>query len=73
MAEWMKDAACRDHEDPDLWFPGADRDNTLLAKAICAECPVQIDCLTYARTERIDHGIWGGLTPAERRKIRRLK
>jgi hypothetical protein len=40
-----------------------------LAKAACKVCPVRDDCLNYALKWE-DHGIWGGLSPAERRKIR---
>ena len=39
------------------------------AKAICADCAVQRDCFDYAMTIRELHGIWGGLTEAERRMI----
>lgn len=62
---WMDDALCRRH-DPALWFPNkgysrAARD----ARAICAECPVQPDCLAYGASLRLRgplHGIWGGRT-----------
>jgi WhiB family redox-sensing transcriptional regulator len=39
-----------------------------LAKAICARCPVQPQCLAYAL--RVDEtlGIWGGYTEVERRR-----
>jgi len=39
------------------------------AKAICAECPVRAECLDYALDIREPHGIWGGLTEAERRLL----
>ena len=39
------------------------------AKAICRECPVQPECLDYALGIREPHGIWGGLTEAERRLL----
>lgn len=39
------------------------------AKAICARCPVIMECARWAiRNE--SWGIWGGLTPAERVQIR---
>ena len=40
------------------------------AKAICARCPVVDDCLTHAIVKRETRGIWGGLTPIERRRHR---
>ena len=39
-------------------------------KAICNECPMKLDCLTYA-LETGQHGIWGGTTENERVAIRR--
>lgn len=39
------------------------------AKAICASCGVRRDCLDYAMSIRELHGIWGGLTEAERRSV----
>lgn len=44
------------------------------AKAVCAGCPVRSDCLEYAldMVANVDdqYGVWGGLDPAERRKLR---
>jgi WhiB family redox-sensing transcriptional regulator len=39
------------------------------AKAICGECAVRDDCLGYALSIREQHGIWGGLSEAERRSM----
>ena len=38
------------------------------AKAVCTTCPVQRDCLEAGMSE--SRGIWGGLTAAERRRLR---
>jgi len=67
--EWMKEGACRDM-DPDLFFPERG-ESTREAKAVCQECPVRVDCLTYALENSIKHGIWGGLSERERHRIRR--
>ena len=40
------------------------------ARQVCAACPVRQPCLDYAITNRIVHGIWGGLTERERRALR---
>jgi hypothetical protein len=40
------------------------------ARRVCAACPVRQPCLEYAITNRITHGIWGGLTERERRALR---
>ena len=36
------------------------------AKALCRTCPVRLECLEYADDNRLQEGIWGGLTPTER-------
>lgn len=40
------------------------------AKNICAACPVRNLCLEFALDHDEDFGVWGGLTPRERRMIR---
>lgn len=40
-----------------------------ISKAACSECVVQDDCLDYALAIDERNGIWGGLTPEERRDI----
>jgi len=37
-----------------------------VAKSLCAECPIQRDCLEYAVEAKEEWGIWGGLTSRER-------
>src|SRR5205085_2869198 len=76
---WRNDAACRG-KDPNVFFPiegsgwrakmefeQAERD----AKAICAGCPVRLECLDFGIDTRQQDGIWGGKNVAEIRKIRR--
>jgi WhiB family redox-sensing transcriptional regulator len=41
------------------------------ARAICMKCPVIDKCLKVGLFE--EHGIWGGTTPEQRRKIRRYE
>ena len=71
---WRDDAACRD-ADPDLFFPGGDASSALAqvksAKLICRGCPVRITCLSWALDSGRQHGIWGGLTEDERRRLHR--
>lgn len=68
---WMKDALCA-QTDPEIFFPDSDsRDDARAdAKKVCESCDVRSDCLIYALTHGERFGIWGGLTPAERRKIK---
>ena len=64
--DWHARAACRDHG-PDLFFAGDDASNRQ-AKEICAGCPVRRQCeAAVPRTG--SPGIWGGLTPDDRRVI----
>lgn len=64
---WMADGNCRLHP-PATFFPsdgvGVDR-----ARKICKGCPVGEQCLEYALENRIDHGVWGGCSERERRRI----
>lgn len=66
--DWMRHAACRGL-DPDLFHPErgqtADR-----AKAVCATCPVQPECLDHAFRNGERVGVWGGTSERERRKMR---
>lgn len=41
------------------------------ALVICSACPVRDACLTHALDEKERWGMWGGLTPIERRRIER--
>lgn len=41
------------------------------ARALCSHCPVRAACLDYALGVGEPYGIWGGLTEAERRRLRR--
>lgn len=64
---WMAEGNCRLHP-PAVFFPsdgvGVDR-----ARKICRDCPVSSRCLEYALDERIEHGVWGGCSERERRRI----
>jgi WhiB family redox-sensing transcriptional regulator len=64
---WQERALCRGQTE--LFFPerGA---STEPAKAICDECPVRAECLDHALEGRDRHGIWGGLSERQRRKLR---
>lgn len=66
-------AICK--QDPDLWFPegvGMVVFSALRqAKTHCMPCPLRDKCLTYALVSDQREGMWGGETPAERKKIRK--
>lgn len=64
---WMGSGNCRLYA-PSTFFPsdgvGVDR-----ARKICASCPVLDQCLDYALDNQIEHGVWGGCSERERRRI----
>jgi WhiB family redox-sensing transcriptional regulator len=64
---WQSRAACAD-SDPDLFTTD---ELTLGVQLICARCPVQGECLDYALDHDERFGVWGGVTPGERRRLRR--
>lgn len=41
----------------------------ILAKQVCARCPVIGECATYALTVREPWGVWGGLDQGERERL----
>jgi len=66
-ARWRELAACRG-TDLGVFFPNRG-ESAGPARQVCAACPVREPCLDYAITNRITHGIWGGLTGRERRAL----
>ncbi|MEV4615640.1 WhiB family transcriptional regulator [Kitasatospora sp. NPDC049258] len=65
----LEAAACR-HVDPEIFFGGRTEDADArndAAKRICRCCPVREACLHRAMAHEESAGVWGGLTPAERR------
>lgn len=67
MADWQDQALCA-QSDAEAWFPekgGSSRD----AKKICGRCPVRAPCLDYALATRQQHGVWGGMSERERRRL----
>lgn len=62
---WWGRAACAGIG-PDVFFdpdPGAEQ----AAKAICARCEVAAACRAWAFRQHLTDGVFGGLTPSERR------
>jgi WhiB family redox-sensing transcriptional regulator len=60
--------------DPEMFFLPKGLQATAemrMAKALCAECPVKAECLTYALAANEQYGIWGGLTANERGRLNR--
>ncbi len=66
-SNWMAEGLCNE-QPPSLFFP-SDGVGVEVAKKICAECPAKEPCLEYALANRIDHGVWGGTSERQRRRI----
>ena len=65
--DWMAQGNCAD-KPPSLFFP-SDGVGVEVAKRLCVSCGVRPECLEYALRNRIDHGVWGGTSERERRRI----
>lgn len=66
-SNWMATGNCNNHP-PAVFFP-SDGVGVEIAKEICSSCPVKEQCLEYALTNRVDHGVWGGTSERQRRRI----
>jgi WhiB family redox-sensing transcriptional regulator len=66
--EWTKRARCTE-TDPEVFFP-VKGESAQPAKAICARCEVRAHCLAHAIRADEEHGVWGGLSRAERVQLR---
>ena len=66
--EWVTLATCRSGDPDALFVRGAEQRK---AATICRRCPVQMECLADALDNRIEFGVWGGLTERQRRAVLR--
>lgn len=65
--DWQAKSLCA-QTDPEAFFPekgGSTRE----AKKVCLVCEVRDECGDHALANGERHGIWGGLSERERRKI----
>jgi len=69
--QWMASGSCRNLA-PETFFP-SDGVGVDVARKICERCPVKSPCLEYAMENHIDHGVWGGTSERERRRIARQR
>lgn len=66
-APWMAKGLCR-QENPELWMSTNQADQKR-ASSICMDCTERITCLTYAMERKEPHGVWGGFTERQRRRL----
>ena len=83
LAEWLRLAAvleeagavpCRE-SDAEAWWPDRkqlDGPAARMAVQACWRCPARVACEDYALSANESEGLWGGLTPDERRERRNL-
>lgn len=68
--DWARRAACRGRN-PDLWFRDEhDQTSYQEARAVCRACPVAQECLTWALDTDTWFGVFGGLSPRQRRQLK---
>lgn len=68
--DWTAHAACRTTDPDELFVQGAAQNR---AKAVCNGCPVRTECLADALDNRVEFGVWGGMTERERRALLRRR
>lgn len=67
IPDWRLSALCA-QADPEAFFP-AWGESTHTAKRICRRCEVRADCLKDALEHKDAFGVFGGLSPRERRDL----
>jgi WhiB family redox-sensing transcriptional regulator len=68
--DWTAAAACRDLDPDDLFVQGAAQNRV---KTRCFGCLVRTECLADALDNRVEFGVWGGMTERERRALLRRR
>ena len=68
--DWSARSACRTSDPDDLFVNGAAQNR---AKAVCFGCLVRTECLSDALDNRVEFGVWGGMTERERRALLRRR
>ena len=67
---WTTRGACLQIAPDDLFVQGAAQRS---ARAVCAACTVKLECLADALDNRVEFGVWGGMTERERRALLRRR
>jgi WhiB family redox-sensing transcriptional regulator len=72
LPHWAEKGACR-RLSPDIFFDDTDGDfPNITAATACGHCMIQLECLNWAMRTKEKYGIWGGTTPRQREKLRRV-
>ena len=67
---WVSQARCRQADPDELFVRGAAQRK---AAVICRHCPVILECGADALDNRVEFGVWGGMTERERRALLRRR
>jgi WhiB family redox-sensing transcriptional regulator len=67
--DWPLEAKCQGKQD-ELFPDGADQKRV---RSMCSGCRVRKECLAEALDNRIEWGVWGGMTERERRQLLRQR
>jgi WhiB family redox-sensing transcriptional regulator len=70
QGDWRISASCQDEEPDQLFVRGAEQRK---ARLVCLGCRVRTECLAEALDNRIEFGVWGGMTERERRALLRRR
>ncbi|HXL61660.1 MAG TPA: WhiB family transcriptional regulator [Mycobacterium sp.] len=63
---WVSQARCRQADPDELFVRGAAQRK---AAVICRHCPVILECGADALDNRVEFGVWGGMTERQRRAL----
>jgi WhiB family redox-sensing transcriptional regulator len=63
---WVSQARCRGADPDELFVRGAAQRK---AAVICRHCPVISECGADALDNRVEFGVWGGMTERQRRAL----
>jgi WhiB family transcriptional regulator, redox-sensing transcriptional regulator len=63
---WVAKARCRASDPDELFVRGAAQRK---AAMICRHCPVILECGADALDNRVEFGVWGGMTERQRRAL----
>ncbi len=66
--EWATQGRCVGRDPDELFVTGAAQ---RVAAKVCNGCPVRLQCLSDALDNRVEFGVWGGLTERQRRMLLR--
>ena len=63
---WVSKALCRETDPDELFVRGAAQRE---AAVICRHCPVMQECGAEALDNKVEYGVWGGMTERQRRRL----